>query len=210
MRQRRTSVGENLERAAEYLKSAGCTEIFVFGSVARGDDGDDSDLDPAVRGMPADQFFAVYGELMTRLSRPVDLDLQQRLGKQRLAGSALRRVAQDGHWYPIHNEIQNVFDELDFIKALLAKQAETYRDDVAIRAAALSLSTIYSGMGKTMLHVLKVQYGVRPEGPNWHAEPLDLEAQEPLLSDDAGSEWTNVSDNRYKAAPAQAHSGLAP
>jgi predicted nucleotidyltransferase len=94
-RQRHTPVRDDLERAVEYLKSVGCSEIFVFGSTARGDYEDDSDLDIAVRGIPADQFFAVYGELMTRLSRPVDLvdlDLQKRFGKQLLAGSELRRV----------------------------------------------------------------------------------------------------------------------
>ena len=78
----------------EYLKSVSCSEIF--GSTARGDDRDDSDLDIAGRGIPADQFFAVYGELMTRLSRPVDLvdlDLQKRFGKQLFEGSDMRRVA---------------------------------------------------------------------------------------------------------------------
>ena len=80
----------------KYLKSVGCREIFVFGSTARGDYRDDSDLDIAVRGIPADQLFAVYGELVTRLSRPVDLvdlDLQKRFGKQLLEGSDMRRVA---------------------------------------------------------------------------------------------------------------------
>ena len=89
-------VQDDLTRAIEYLKSVGCKEIFVFGSTARGDYREDSDLDIAVRGLPAERFFAVYGELMTRLSRPVDLvdlDLQERFGKQLLAGSELRRVA---------------------------------------------------------------------------------------------------------------------
>lgn len=95
-RQQRISVQDDLERAIEYLKSIGCSEIFVFGSTARGDYREDSDLDIAVRGIPAEKFFAVYGELMTRLSRPVDLvdlDLQERFGQQLLAGSDLRRVA---------------------------------------------------------------------------------------------------------------------
>lgn len=94
--QQRISVQDDLERAIEYLKSIGCSEIFVFGSIARGDYREDSDLDIAVRGIPAERFFAVYGELMTRLSRPVDLvdlNLQERFGQQLLAGSDLRRVA---------------------------------------------------------------------------------------------------------------------
>jgi predicted nucleotidyltransferase len=91
-----TPVERDLERAVAYLKSVGCSEIFVFGSTARGDQREDSDLDIAVRGIPAEKFFAIYGELMSRVSRPVDLvdlDLQERFGKQLLAGSDLRRVA---------------------------------------------------------------------------------------------------------------------
>lgn len=89
-------VQDDLTSAIEYLKSVGCKEVFVFGSTARGDYKEDSDLDIAVRGISAEKFFAVYGELMSRLSRPVDLvdlDLQERFGKQLLAGSELRRVA---------------------------------------------------------------------------------------------------------------------
>ena len=91
-----TSIHEDLDIAVEYLKSIGCTEIYVFGSAARGDARENSDLDIAVRGIPADKFFTVYGELLTRLSRPVDLidlDLQQRFGEQLVAGADLRRVS---------------------------------------------------------------------------------------------------------------------
>jgi uncharacterized protein YutE (UPF0331/DUF86 family) len=34
-----------------------------------------------------------------------------------------------------------------------------------------------------MLHVLKDRHGLRPEGPNWHPELLDLAGQKSLLSD---------------------------
>ena len=63
----------------------------------------------------------------------------------------------------VRNEIQNVLHELDFVNTLVAKHADTALDDVEIRAAALSLSTIYSGIEKTMLHVLKDRHGLGPE-----------------------------------------------
>lgn len=73
----------------------------------------------------------------------------------------------------VANELKNILHELD---------------DVEIRAAALSLSTIYSGMEKTLLHVLSDQYAVRPEGSNWHAQLLDLAGRKPILSDSVRNE----------------------
>lgn len=67
----------------------------------------------------------------------------------------------------VTNEIENVFHELDFAKALIAKQADRELDDVE----------------KTLLHVLSDRYGVRPEGPNWHAQVLDLAGHKSVVSD---------------------------
>ncbi len=89
-------VAEDLKIVTEYLKSVGCSEIYLFGSVAEGDARESSDLDIAVRGIPANKFFAVYGQLLSRCSRPVDLvdlDLQANLGRQILANANVKRVA---------------------------------------------------------------------------------------------------------------------
>ena len=90
------SVAEALEIVTEYLKSAGCSEIYLFGSVAEGNARETSDLDIAVRGIPANRFFAIYGELLSRYSRPidlVDLVLQTNLGRRILASTNVKRVA---------------------------------------------------------------------------------------------------------------------
>ncbi len=87
---------EDLRNAVSYLKSVGCAEIYVFGSVEKGTHREGSDIDIAVRGVSPDQFFAVYGELMTRLAHSVDLvdlDLQPDFGKRLVASARLRRVA---------------------------------------------------------------------------------------------------------------------
>jgi predicted nucleotidyltransferase len=57
----------------EILKAGGCTEVFVFGSVAEGTPEEDSDLDLAMRGCPPGEFFHLWGEFFWQLSRPTDL-----------------------------------------------------------------------------------------------------------------------------------------
>jgi len=64
---------EDIRRAIQILKEAGCTEIFLFGSLAKGRVGNKSDLDLAVRGCPQDRFFHLLGKLLIELDHPVDL-----------------------------------------------------------------------------------------------------------------------------------------
>ena len=53
------------------------------------------------------------------------------------------------------HEIENIETELDFINTLLKKRQAIELDDVEIRAAALSLSTIYNGIEKVLLRILR-------------------------------------------------------
>jgi len=64
---------KELESAIALLKGYGAREVYLFGSMARGDMDTYSDWDLAVRGLPADIFFSVLAKLMKSLSRPVDL-----------------------------------------------------------------------------------------------------------------------------------------
>ncbi len=64
---------EDIRRAVEILKSAGCTDIFLFGSLTKERAGADSDLDLAIRGCPPGNFFHLLGQLMFELDHPVDL-----------------------------------------------------------------------------------------------------------------------------------------
>ncbi len=63
----------DVHRATEILKEAGCTDIYVFGSLAKGRAHDDSDLDLAVRGCPKSGFFQLWGKLYMTLDHLVDL-----------------------------------------------------------------------------------------------------------------------------------------
>lgn len=86
------------------------------------------------------------------------------------------------------NEIENVLHELGFLRTLTAKQTNHQLDEVEIRAAALSLSTIYTGIEKTLLYVLRDRAETVPKGKNWHAEVLDLAAEKSLVSVDVRDE----------------------
>ena len=63
----------NVRRAVEILKEAGCTSVFLFGSLASGNVREKSDIDLAVRGCPKGKFFHLVGRLLIELDYPVDL-----------------------------------------------------------------------------------------------------------------------------------------
>lgn len=64
---------KDLCSAIEILKSAGCKEIFIFGSLVTDTYREDSDIDFAIRGCMPENYFSLLGKLLTTLSRPVDL-----------------------------------------------------------------------------------------------------------------------------------------
>jgi predicted nucleotidyltransferase len=63
----------DIDRAVQILKEAGCTEVYLFGSVASGEIHAKSDIDLAVRGCPPGRFFHTLGRLMMALDHPIDL-----------------------------------------------------------------------------------------------------------------------------------------
>lgn len=63
----------DLDRAVEILQDSGCSEIFLFGSLAHGRFHEGSDVDLAVRGCPKRRFFRIVGKLRRALDHPVDL-----------------------------------------------------------------------------------------------------------------------------------------
>ena len=63
----------DIDKAVNILKSAGCIECYIFGSVSKGQADEKSDIDIAVRGLPPERFFYVYGQLALQLSREIDL-----------------------------------------------------------------------------------------------------------------------------------------
>jgi len=66
-------IRRDIEVAAQILKEAGATEVYVFGSAAEGKVRPDSDIDLATRGIPPEVFFHTLGKILCVLTRPVDL-----------------------------------------------------------------------------------------------------------------------------------------
>lgn len=62
-----------IQRAAETLKAAGAQEVYVFGSAARGELRENSDVDMAVSGLPPEVFFRAMAAAHDALRRPLDL-----------------------------------------------------------------------------------------------------------------------------------------
>jgi len=62
-----------IEKAAVALKEAGAREVYLFGSQARGDIHEESDIDLAVSGLPPDKYFKAMGDAGDILRRPIDL-----------------------------------------------------------------------------------------------------------------------------------------
>ncbi|MEK7443170.1 MAG: nucleotidyltransferase domain-containing protein [Chloroflexota bacterium] len=64
---------KDVRRAVQILKDAGCTHIFLFGSITSGKVTTRSDIDLAVRGCPKGKYFRVLGKLTREIDHPVDL-----------------------------------------------------------------------------------------------------------------------------------------
>jgi predicted nucleotidyltransferase len=64
---------ELIKRAAAVLKEAGASEVYLFGSGAKGNIRENSDIDLAVSGLPPEKFFQAMGLVADILQRPLDL-----------------------------------------------------------------------------------------------------------------------------------------
>jgi len=63
----------DIDRAVRIRKEAGCSRVFIFGSLADSGPGNGSDIDLAVQGCPRGKFFYLMGRLLLELDHPVDL-----------------------------------------------------------------------------------------------------------------------------------------
>ncbi|MBI5852405.1 MAG: nucleotidyltransferase domain-containing protein [Planctomycetes bacterium] len=85
------AIRAHLPAVPDELVGLGAKRVIVFGSVARGNAEEDSDLDLAVEGLPSARYFEAMAKAYGAASRPVNLLRLEELG------STLReRVAAEG------------------------------------------------------------------------------------------------------------------
>lgn len=85
-----------IKQAADSLKAAGASEVYVFGSTASGTAREDSDVDLAVSGLPPEVFFKAMAKAGAFFKRPfdlVDLDEPSPFTDYLKKNGKLRRVA---------------------------------------------------------------------------------------------------------------------
>ncbi|MDR3130449.1 MAG: nucleotidyltransferase domain-containing protein [Treponema sp.] len=63
----------DVELAVNYLKSEGCSAIYLFGSIVTGKTHDESDIDIGVKGLSPKKFIRTYSILNNKLLNRIDL-----------------------------------------------------------------------------------------------------------------------------------------
>jgi predicted nucleotidyltransferase len=86
----------DVELAKEIILTAGAKEVYLFGSFAEGSYTSESDIDIAIVGLEKSKFFQVYGEIISKVSRDIDLiglDYKNEFSEQLKKTGTLIRVA---------------------------------------------------------------------------------------------------------------------
>jgi predicted nucleotidyltransferase len=78
----KSEIKEKLPLATEYLKSIGCKEIILFGSLANGDADESSDIDLAVSGISPRTYFKTVAEISSIVGWKVDLVTMDHISKE--------------------------------------------------------------------------------------------------------------------------------
>lgn len=68
----------------------------------------------------------------------------------------------------IKNEIQSIQSEKQFIELIIRKKESFGIDELELRGAAFTLTSIYNGIEKLLLHLLKKNNIALDTGHDWH------------------------------------------
>ena len=64
---------KDIEKAVEILKNRGCTEVYLFGSLALGDYHEKSDIDLGIKGLEKRVYFKTWAEIDREINNEIDL-----------------------------------------------------------------------------------------------------------------------------------------
>jgi len=64
---------KDIEKAVEILKNRGCTEVYLFGSLADGNYHENSDIDLGVKGLAGRIYFKTWAEIDRAVNTEIDL-----------------------------------------------------------------------------------------------------------------------------------------
>ena len=88
---------EDILKAISLLKKAGCTEIYLFGSLTQGSAiRETADIDFAVKGLPNEIYFKTLADLLFSLKHKIDLvslDADISFARHLIEGNRLEKIA---------------------------------------------------------------------------------------------------------------------
>jgi predicted nucleotidyltransferase len=197
------TIQPDVEQAVAILKEGGCRAVYLFGSAARGDFTEDSDLDLAVEGCPAGAFFSLYGKLMMTLRRPVDLvDLDTKddpFIAYLLTQGGLYRMDRPTAMERIRVEI-GLIEQLFLAYHDLLEQATVQEPDIVGQTAIASvLHSFYNGIETMFLAVAKETDQQLPRGAQWHQDLLHQMTQSTAPGPPMLTKETAASLNDYQS-----------
>ncbi len=197
------TIRSDVEHAVAILKEGGCRAVYLFGSAARGDFTEDSDLDLAVEGCTAGAFFSLYGKLMMMLRSPVDLvDLDTKddpFIAYLLKQGGLYRMDRPTAMERMRVEIGRI-EQLFLAYHDLLEQATVQEPDIVGQTAIASvLLSFYNGVETMFLAVAKEMDQQSPGGAQWHRDLLHQMTQSTASRPPVLSEETAASLNDYQS-----------
>ena len=159
-------------------------KVVLFGSSLR-EGREPNDIDLGVKGIEPRLFFRFYGELLMRLSKPVDVvDLAYRSRFTEL-------VERDGVG-SMPQLRERVLAEKENVELALAnlRQAMARRDRsvVELTAAASFVHNVYNGIENILKQVLVARSVDVPKAGAWHQELLRLSVTEKVVSNELAQE----------------------
>ena len=109
----------------------------------------------------------------------------------------LSRLREFDFFKAVNDELEDINRELELIKILLKKHRRKPLDDIEIRAAALSLSTIYNGIETVMTFALKDRGKILPAGGRYHSQILELAERQGIIDKEIRAVLKNFMGFRH-------------